>query len=168
MRQVVNTLIVGDGGKAWLTTGGFSASVYMSRDFGETWQRHTVPLFAKTQTAGGYGLALNAEKQLFVVGGDYLQRPGKYENMATFTDNKWQPANSGQHGLRTAMTCQNNTCIATGKTSSDISFDGGHSWQRFSVQKVKNIDQGFYTLASDQKIFLAAGAEGKVGILKLK
>jgi len=163
-----NTLIVGDSGNAWLTTGGFSASVYMSRDFGETWQRQTVPLIANTQTAGGYGLALNAEEQLFVVGGDYLQRPGKYENMATFTDDKWQVVNSGQHGLRTAMACQNNTCIATGKTSSDISFDSGHSWQRFAEKHVKNNDNGFYTLASDQQVFLAAGAKGKVGILRLK
>jgi photosystem II stability/assembly factor-like uncharacterized protein len=66
-----NTLIVGEKGKAWLTTGGFSASVYSSEDFGETWQRHVVPLFSATQTAGGYGLAINHQQQIFVVGGDY-------------------------------------------------------------------------------------------------
>jgi photosystem II stability/assembly factor-like uncharacterized protein len=162
-----NTLIVGKDGNAWLTTGGFSASVYMSSDFGENWQRHSVPLFSDTETAGGYGLALNAERQLFVVGGDYLQRSAKYPNIATFSDHKWQPINSGQHGLRTAMSCQNNTCIATGKLSSDISFDGGKTWQKVLAPNQKNNAQGFYTLASDQQIFLAAGPQGKVGILRL-
>ncbi|MFT5758374.1 MAG: photosystem II stability/assembly factor-like uncharacterized protein [Alteromonadaceae bacterium] len=163
-----NTLIVGKGGNAWLTTGGFSASVYKSSDFGETWQRDNVPLLANYQTAGGYGLALNAQEQLFVVGGDYLQRPGKYQNIATFSNNKWQSVNSGQQGLRTAMSCLQNTCIATGKTSSDISFDDGKTWQIFAEQQVNIIDQGFYTLASDQQLFLAAGADGKVGILRVK
>jgi photosystem II stability/assembly factor-like uncharacterized protein len=163
-----NTLIVGKDGNAWLTTGGFSASVYSSSDFVETWQRQSVPLFNETETAGGYGLALNAQEQLFVVGGDYQQRSGEYQNMATFSNNKWQSVNSGQHGLRTAMSCQVNTCITTGKTSSDISFDGGKTWQKVLGPNQKNNAQGFYTLASDQQIFLAAGAQGKVGILKLQ
>ena len=163
-----NTLIVGQKGKAWLTTGGFSASVYLSTDFGESWQRQAVPLLANTQTAGGYGLVLNSKQQLFVVGGDYLQRPAKYVNMATLVDKQWQVVESGQHGLRTAMTCQNRTCITTGKTSSDISFDDGKTWQVLTNQQAKKDDQGFYTLASSQQLFLAAGAEGKVGILKFK
>lgn len=32
-----NTLITGEKGQAWLTTGGFSASVYYSANFGESW-----------------------------------------------------------------------------------------------------------------------------------
>jgi len=163
-----NTLIVGKEGKAWLTTGGFSASVYSSDDFGETWQRHAVPLFSDTQTAGGYGLALNHQQQIFVVGGDYLQRPMSYHNIATFTDNKWQFVNAGQHGLRSAMSCQKSTCIATGKTSSDISHNAGKTWQVLANPKGKKDDKGFYTLASNDMMFLAAGAEGKVAIYSLR
>jgi len=163
-----NTLIVGKNGMAWLTTGGFSASVYSSRDFGESWQRQEVPLFANTQTAGGYGLALNTQQQVFVVGGDYEQRPAKYENIATVIDNQWQSVDSGQLGLRTAMTCQKNVCIATGKTSSDISFDNGKTWQILDNKQAKKDDQGFYVIASDQQVFLAAGSQGKVGILRVK
>jgi len=160
-----NTLIVGKNGTAWLTTGGFSASVYSSSDFGDSWQRQEVPLFDNTQTAGGYGLALNTQQQVFVVGGDYEQRPAKYENIAIFIENQWQTIDAGQHGLRTAMTCQNNVCIATGKTSSDISFDNGKTWQALNNKQAKKDDQGFYTVASDQHVFLAAGSQGKVGIL---
>ncbi len=160
-----NTLIVGDNGQAWLTTGGFLASVYYSDDFGESWQRQTVPLFNTTQTAGGYGLGLNHSGQVFVVGGDYQQRPAKYPNMATRLDDKWQMVKAGQHGLRTAFSCQGMLCIATGKTGNDISYNGGKSWQPLA-NNTKAQDDGFYTLAADNFKFLFAGANGQVGILK--
>jgi photosystem II stability/assembly factor-like uncharacterized protein len=163
-----NTIIVGEKGKAWLTTGGFSASVYSSDDFGETWQRHAVPLFSDTQTAGGYGLALNHQQQIFVVGGDYEQRPASYPNISTFTNNTWQAVSAGQHGLRSAMSCQGDVCITTGKTSSDISFNAGKSWQVLENPMGKKDDKGFYTLASSKMMFLAAGSDGKVGVYSFR
>jgi len=163
-----NTLIVGEHGKAWLTTGGFSASVYSSDDFGETWQRQSVPLYSETQTAGGYGVALNHQQQVFVVGGDYEQRPASYPNIATKINGEWRSVSAGQHGLRTAMSCQDNICIATGKTSNDISFNSGNSWQVLANPSGKKDDKGFYTLASDNKMFLAAGSDGKVGIYSFR
>ncbi|WP_206484990.1 YCF48-related protein [Thalassotalea sp. G2M2-11] len=159
-----NTLIVGKNGNAWITTGGFAASVYESDDFGETWQRMSVPLYQQTQTAGGYGLALNHHSQLFVLGGDYQQRRAKYPNMATKIAGKWQKVNSGEHGLRTAMACQGAICIATGKTGNDISFDHGLTWQKLS-NNTKVEDKGFYTLAADDDKFLFAGAKGQVAVL---
>ncbi len=175
-----NTLIVGDNGKAWLTTGGFSASVYTSEDFGESWQRHSVPLFQQTQTAGGYGLGLNHLQQPFVLGGDYQQRPAKYPNIATFVNEQWLSVDAGERGLRTAMACQHSVCIATGKTNSDISFDAGQTWQLLPFEKfnkevsndpkveAQKNDQGFYTLAADDGVFIGAGINGKVGVLSLK
>ncbi len=163
-----NTIITGKRGQAWLTTGGFSASVYYSDDFGESWQRQAVPLFQHTQTAGGYGLALNSHQQVFVLGGDYLQRQAKYVNMARLVSGKWQAVNNKQRGLRTAMSCLANTCIATGKTTSDISYDGGENWQALDDKSATSGNQGFYTLASDKKLILAAGVDGKVAIFKAK
>jgi len=163
-----NTLIVGEQGKAWLTTGGFSASVYSSEDFGESWKRHAVPLFSDTQTAGGYGLALNHQQQVFVVGGDYEQRPVSYPNISTFTNNQWKSVSAGQHGLRSAMSCQGDICITTGKTSSDISYNAGKSWQVLENPQGGKDDKGFYTLASSKMMFLAAGSEGKIGIYSFR
>lgn len=157
-----NTLIVGDNGNAWFTTGGLSASVYSSDDFGNTWQRGSVPLHQKTTTSGGYALALNSQKKLFVMGGDYLKRDNKYTNLASLKGNKWSKVNTGDNGLRTAMTCIKNTCITTGKLSSDISFDNGLNWQPLN-SKTK---QGFYTLASNNSLILAAGADGSIGVIE--
>jgi len=163
-----NTLIVGKQGKAWLTTGGFSASVYLSIDFGESWQRSEVPIYSETQTAGGYGLALNRHQQIFVLGGDYLQRPGKYANLATYHSEEWHKVNAGNNGLRTAMICQSTICLMTGKTGNDISFNSGKTWSVLHSTKGKASDDGFYTLAGDNLLFLAAGANGNVGVLSFK
>lgn len=160
-----NTLITGENGKAYITTGGFSASVYISNDYGETWQRHAVPLYQETQNAGGYGLALNHLGQPFVLGGDYEQRPKKYSNMARLLKGSWQKVASGENGLRTAMSCQGNICISTGKTGSDISFNAGNHWQKFPIQQSSKEEKGFYTIASHKFIFLAAGIDGQVGVL---
>ena len=155
-----NSIIVGTQGKAWIATGGYSASVYSSSDYGETWQRSSAPIYRETQTAGGYAMAINQAEQPFILGGDYLDRTMKYNNMASLIANQWQTTQTGNHGLRTAMSCQSNTCISTGKTSSDISLDSGRTWQ---VLK----GQGFYTLSSDKGVFIAAGANGTVGIMDL-
>lgn len=154
-----NTLIIGENGQAWFTTGGFSASIMSSKNYGESWQRQSLPLYDKTQTSGGYGIALNTQHQVFVVGGDYLERDGNYNNaVVQDNDGKWLNINSGNRGLRTAMVCSKSTCIITGKISSDISFDNGHTWKPLHTQ-------GFYTLAAENNTVVAAGADGSVGII---
>lgn len=156
-----NTLITGTGGKAWFTTGGFAARVYSSNDYGRTWQQAEVPLHRETQTSGGYALSLNSLGEAFVMGGDFTNRPGTYPNLANYEGGKWKLADNGQRGLRTAMSCIESTCVASGKTSSDISFDDGKTWQALT-------GPGFYTLAAGGDLILGAGAEGTVGILTLQ
>ena len=155
-----NTLITGADGRAWFTTGGFAASVYSSTDFGQSWQRSPVPLHNKTQTSGGYALALNSRGEVFVMGGDYLDRPGQYSNLAQLSGGKWRAAENGQRGLRTAMACIESVCVTSGKTASDISLDDGNSWQLLP-------GAGFYTLAAGNHVILGAGADGYVGILRI-
>ncbi|MCJ8321619.1 MAG: oxidoreductase [Colwellia sp.] len=155
-----NTLIVGDMGEIWLATGGLSASVYHSTDFGQTWTKSSVSLENTTETSGGYALGLNSQQQVFALGGNYLKRDGHYNNVVTRVNNHWQVVENGGHGLRTAMSCVKSTCISTGKLSSDISTDHGKSWQVFS-------NHGFYTLASNNKSILAAGSAGKVAVLMI-
>jgi len=166
-----NSIIVGSNGKAWIATGGFSASVYVSEDYGETWLRDSVPLYKTTQTSGSYSVALNHLEQPFVIGGDYLHRATEYPNMARLVNNGWELVKTSGIGLRTAMSCQNSTCISTGKTASDISFDTGNTWQKLinlQANDTTTATNGFFSLASDNGIFIGAGADGKVGILSLK
>jgi len=163
-----NTLITGNNGKAWFTTGGFSASVYQSLDYGNTWKRTPAPLYNNKSTAGGYALALNHKEQLFVVGGDYQNRSGDYQNIARLIDGEWKTVEPAQLGLRTAMTCQGNICVTTGKKYCDISFNAGSIWAKLCNNGMNLSNCGFYTLASDNMMFLAAGHDGQVGVLSFQ
>ena len=155
-----DTLMTGDNGHAWFTTGGFAARVYHSSDYGHSWKVSPVPLHQENQTSGGYALSLNQRGDVFVMGGDYTNRSAVYPNLASVSGGEWQLADNGQRGLRTDMHCIQRTCIATGKTASDISFDDGNSWQPLP-------GPGFYTLSASDHLFLGAGADGAVGILAL-
>jgi photosystem II stability/assembly factor-like uncharacterized protein len=155
-----NTLITGHLGQILFATGGKSAQVYNSTDFGQHWQRSKVPLHHVSATSGAYALAFNAKQQLFVLGGDYQQRDGQYSNLAAMINDQWQTVDNGQHGLRTAMACVQATCISTGKLSTDISYDHGVSWRTVATL-------GFYTLASNQQQIVAAGADGSVAVWSL-
>jgi len=167
-----NSIIVGKGGKAWIATGGFSASVYVSVDYGETWQRDSVPLYKETQTSGSYSVALNHLDHPFVIGGDYLQREKQYGNIAKKTTTHWELIKTSGVGLRTAMSCQSKICIATGKTATDISLDAGSTWQQLLSQQSKSSSEssttGFFSLASDNNVFIAAGANGEVAVISFK
>ncbi|WP_226705146.1 WD40/YVTN/BNR-like repeat-containing protein [Microbulbifer elongatus] len=156
-----NTLITGSDGKAWFTTGGFAARVYKSNDYGRSWDVSEVPLHRENQTSGGYALSLNHLGDVFVMGGDYTNRSSAYPNLAKYKNEQWQLADNGQRGLRTAMGCIESTCIATGKTGSEISFNNGQSWRVLP-------GPGFYTLSAGNGLLLGAGADGAVGILPLQ
>ncbi|MBB1434750.1 hypothetical protein H5201_10555 [Pseudoalteromonas sp. SG43-6] len=122
-------------------------------------------MYRSADTAGGYGLALNSDDDLFVVGGDYLQRDKNYPNMARYDviKNRWKHVKSGDRGLRSAMACNAFACIATGKTGSDISYDQGNTWQPLANPKYDNT--GYFTLSASNARFLFAGSEGKVAVL---
>lgn len=159
-----HTLIVGKDGKAAFTTGGFDASVYTSENYGNNWQRRRVPIHNSAKTAGGYGLAFNSLEQLFVVGGDYEHREMPYRNIAMLTRFAWKSPKAPMVGLRTAMSCSNAVCLATGKLFTDISTDHGQSWQNLPING-KN--QGFYTLTQQNGNFVAAGHDGRVSFFNI-
>ncbi|WP_143314006.1 YCF48-related protein [Colwellia sp. UCD-KL20] len=156
-----STLIVGENGKAWFTTGGRQASLYVSTNYGDNWQRMNLPLFDETLTAGGYAL-YQYEESVFTLGGDYKRRDGVYKNLSLVKEGEVISLKSGNRGLRTAMSCIKSICIITGKLSSDISFNYGVTWQPLKNNKK---DIGFYTIASNNELFLGAGDDGKVGVL---
>lgn len=159
-----NTLITGEEGNAWIVTGGFSASVYKSEDFGESWERIAVPLYSQTQTSGAYALAINSKGDVFALGGDYKKRSDTYQNISSNMTGVFKRTKSGQKGLRTAMVCYKKTCLATGKKGTDISFDNGKNWTLLN----SNDHQGYYTMASWHNVVVAAGEKGKVAVTHLQ
>jgi photosystem II stability/assembly factor-like uncharacterized protein len=53
------------------------------------------------------------------------------------------------------------------KSTVFVSQDGGKSWQSLDASNKQDIT-GFYTLAASDMVFLAAGADGKIGVVSFK
>ncbi|MFL5620074.1 MAG: WD40/YVTN/BNR-like repeat-containing protein [Gemmatimonadaceae bacterium] len=124
---------------AWIVTGGAaSARVYHSADRGTTWTVHDTPLRAGVASAGAFSVAFRDARHGVIAGGDYEKPDLRGRNVAatsdggatwTLTDSAASPA-----GYRSAVAIvpgtRANTLVAVGLTGTDVSVDGGVTWQR--------------------------------------
>jgi photosystem II stability/assembly factor-like uncharacterized protein len=140
------------GTEAWLATGGgATARVLRTRDRGVTWTATDTPV-PSGPSAGIYSLALRAHHgrpaQGIAVGGDYAVPTQAPNGAATSRDGgvTWTTATtppgeyrSGVAWLAGAATGQwpagaaPGVAVAVGPTGSDLSRDGGRTWQRFDT-----------------------------------
>ncbi len=131
------TSIVTQGSKdAWFATGGpAGARVFRTRDGGRTWSVANAPL-GGTKTAGIFSLAFADRKHGLAVGGDY-QKAKAMEHTVAMTRNggKTWAAPAGKTGLgyRSGLAAFGGKLfVAVGTEGSDVSRDGGSTWEHFS------------------------------------
>ena len=155
---------------AWFATGGArTARVFHSRDGGETWTAAPAPLRAGSPGAGIFSLAFLNQRQGIAVGGDYLHPAQTQGNAALTADGgqSWQAV--PQHppgGYRSAVAflpgSHGRVLAATGPTGTDISRDGGLSWQPIGETGYNCI-----RFAPDGTAWLA-GPAGRIARLQLQ
>jgi photosystem II stability/assembly factor-like uncharacterized protein len=152
------TSIITHGTKqAWFATGGpAGARVFRSRDGGRTWSVARAPL-GGAKTAGIFSLAFADGKHGMAVGGDYQNAKATERTLALTGDGgKTWAAPAGETGLsyRSGVVARGgNVFIAVGTLGSDISRDGGKTWQHFS-------DTSLNAVASSGRAVWAVGAKG--------
>ncbi len=160
------TCVAARGRHAWIGTGGLSSRVLRSEDGGRSWQAHGTPMIAGTATTGIYSVAFGDALRGVLVGGDYTAPERQERNAAVTTDGgiSWTPVppDAAPRGQRAAVAWvpdREATLLATGRTGTDISLDGGRSWQAFS-------DEGYYALSfASSGEGWAVGAEGRAARL---
>ena len=123
----------------WIATGGAaSARLYHSPDRGATWTVHDTPLRAGVASAGVFSVAFRDERHGVIAGGDYEKPSLRGRNLATTSDGgaTWTLTDSAATpaGYRSAVAIvprtRANTLVAVGLTGTDLSIDGGATWQR--------------------------------------
>ena len=92
-----------------------------------------VPLAAGTESAGIFSVAFRDRKHGMVVGGDY-RKPAESAGTAAWTSDgglHWTAASKPPHGFRSSVAWFHGlkAWIAAGTNGSDISRDGGKTWQ---------------------------------------
>lgn len=150
-------------GHFWIATGGTTAQIYKSTDFGTSWARYACPILQGEQTTGPFSIAFVTPKIGIVVGGDYKNDKNR-DNISCLSRDggqTWLAPARQPAGFKSAVVYLSaKQVICTGTSGTDLSTDRGASWKTIStesynvVQKAKN----------GNAVFLA-GDQGKIGRL---
>ena len=155
-----------DGARAVFVTGASdgTARAMISEDRAESWSAASIPMPAPKPASGAFSLALDGEGRGVAVGGDFTARERGGTQCAAFTEDggaTWAAPTIGPRGQR-AGSCAlgGGVFLATGQTGTDISRDGGRTWEAFS-------DEGFHCVdrAADGSLWFA-GHRGRVARLR--
>ena len=152
------SLAVQPGGLAWIATGGAVARVYISTDYGRTWQARATPIAAGSAGAGIFSIAFRDPKRGIIVGGDYMNPEHNQANAAFTQDGglSWTAVTPGFEpaGYRSGCSWgpKFGAWVAVGPTGADFSTDGGRTWAPLASDGFHSVDQEW-----------ASGWEGRVG-----
>lgn len=146
------SVCVAAAGHAWIATGGAAARVWRSADWGRSWSAAELPL-PHGDSAGAFSIAMRDAQHGVVVGGDYA-RPEAGGVTAAWTEDggaRWQAAPVPPAGYRSCVAWMDGVWVCTGPGGTDLSRDGGRSWQPW-------LAEGYHVLAGGW----AAGDRGRV------
>lgn len=157
----------GKGGVVWFASGGAASNVYLSHDYGHTWYKHGTPVVTGMGSKGINSLAFLDEHTGIAVGGDFTAPDNKEENYAWTSDGgkTWTRDAGTSHpaGYRSCVEyISKTTVVATGRTGTDISLDGGKNWQN-----IHKTDFNVVAKSKKGKWILLAGAH-KIGRLLIR
>jgi photosystem II stability/assembly factor-like uncharacterized protein len=150
------------GHRAWFGTGGSAhARVFRSDNRGETWAVSSTPIVA-SPSSGIFALAFRGQQHGLAVGGDFLAETASPDNFAATHDGgvSWQLIPGAPPEYRSGATWVNgHTAIAVGPSGSNVSQDGGQTWQRFDSGTFDTTD------CANPNACWASGAAGRAARL---
>lgn len=162
-------LIVNGSANVWFGTGGPGAArVFRSTDRGQTWNVSKTAIRDDSKSAGIFSLAFRDALHGEGVGGDYAKPHDGVRTTAITSDGgkTWQsPPRSPATGYRSAVVFVpnlNNTLVAVGASGSDVSRDGGQTWDSFSSDNFNAV-----SAARDGSVW-AAGPRGALAKLVVR
>ena len=148
-----------------IATGGKVSRLWISRDRGDHWDTIPTPILQGLKSTGIFSLACLDEKNLVITGGDYLRDTFAQDHVFYSIDGgrNWSRPSPATRGYRECVEyITPATLIATGPRGTDISKDGGRSWQALSEE------QSFHAVRKARKgsLVIMTGGKGKISVLK--
>jgi len=150
-------------GYAFIGTGGRTAHIFMSADYGRTWKKFPVPILKGSESAGIFSLAFKDERTGVIAGGDYNTVNNQTDNFfLTFNScRNWKPSITKPAGYRSCVEYISQTSmIITGPGGTEWSRDGGNNWIHMS-------ETGFHSArrAKNGNAVFLSGEDGLFGIV---
>jgi photosystem II stability/assembly factor-like uncharacterized protein len=154
---------------AWIASGGSAARVFHTADRGRTWTVTDTPM-VRSAAGGIFSLAVRDQRTLVAVGGDF-EKPNHRARTSAYSDDRgltWTKGGrlggyrSGADFLpRTGVTGSPSTgVIAVGPNGSDVSYDGGVTWQEVDKGDLDSVE------CTPSGVCWASGFNGRVAVLR--
>lgn len=158
------SISVGRNGRAWFGTGGgASARVFRSNDWGVTWKVSDTPM-RQGADSGIFSVAFWDDLHGVVVGGKHSTPDEAADNIAFTADGgvTWKaPASQRPSGYRSAViaAAKGKILIVTGTNGTEVSKDGGATWQPMGTD-------GFHALSLGGETVWASGNKGAIAVFR--
>lgn len=129
-------------GHFYFVSGGLTSRFFHSPDQGATWNTNAIP-YPSCPTCGPYAMAINNEREIMTVGGDYT-KPHVAENTCFYSKDggkTWNASKKGPSGYRSCVISAEKIYYACGTNGIDVSKNGGKTWKQIS--KVNALSMAF-------------------------
>lgn len=154
-----NTNLIVKGKSIFMVSGGKKSRVFVSHDFGISWQVYETPIVQGEEMTGIFTADFYNDKIGIIAGGNYLKQTQNWSNKATSTNGgkTWRLiAENEAFGYASCVqfvpNSKGNQLISVGGTGLFYSSDFGNTWTKFSD------DKDFYTFRFEsEKVFYATG-----------
>lgn len=147
------------GGGVWIATGGSTARVFHSPDFGETWTGASTPIRSGNPSSGIFSIDLLDAKRGVAIGGDYLNPDESSNNLAVTNDGgrTWTAPKIAMPHKACVKYLSDERLLACGRTGVAISHDDGKSWKHVSGDR-------YFVMGWNRQaeVGFLAGPEGRV------
>jgi photosystem II stability/assembly factor-like uncharacterized protein len=154
-----NTNLIVKGNAVFMVSGGIKSRVFVSHDFGTSWQVYETPIVQGEEMTGIFTADFYNEKIGIIAGGNYLKQQQNWSNKAITMDGgkTWELiADKAAFGYASCVQfvpkSKGKKLISVGVTGIYYSEDFGKNWTKISD------DKDFYTFRFESnKVFYATG-----------
>ncbi|HEY0768924.1 MAG TPA: oxidoreductase, partial [Sphingobacteriaceae bacterium] len=151
--------------KLVIATGGKHSRIFLSDDKGKSFTVVQAPIIQGETMTGIFSAAFRNERQGLIVGGNYNVDSLKRDHVFLTTDGgkTWKAPQIPTRGIREGSEyITDKIIVATGFPGTDISYDGGNTWQPLSDERQFAVVRK----ARTGSLVVLAGGNGKIGLLK--
>jgi photosystem II stability/assembly factor-like uncharacterized protein len=150
-----------------IATGGRKSRLWESTDKGAAWRTIETPILQGESATGIFSFSGFRKRNAVIVGGDYTRDTLRLNHVFYTRDRgrTWKAPSKPTRGYRECVEyISDDFLIATGPGGTDVSSDGGISWESESDERLYHVIRQ----ARTGSLVIIAGGKGKISILKRK